>query len=261
MASAGNFDGRPFRLEERSWVVQQDYGNNRSLLHGELWIIKNSAASAWSNAGSAWNYSIAGQGASGGFTYDFRNSDSLLLYAVDVWIGHDGNGYLDWACGANCTADQLGYAATSSSYSAPRIPKAPNAPFVSYAGNITTTNIRIGLTSTGDNGAGIDSWDFQVSENAAFTQGVFTRNWGGGLLDITGLVPGRQYWFRGRAHNSQGWGAWSPVNGPYRTLAAMYMSDGDSWNPVQVQRSTGTAWVGVEVQYSTGSAWVSPLSN
>lgn len=260
MPASTNFPNRPFRLEDRSSVVGQS--GNSSLVRSELWIIKNSASPTYSFNPSSWSEYVEGilVGSDGSFTYDFRNTDSMLLHRSDNWFAHDADGNLLVNIDSYADVNLLGHAEIHYSFWAPRIPKPPRAPGTPTFSNITATNIRVTLPDVDNMGATVTAWEFQNASNAAFTSEVASRTWAGRILDINGLVSGKQYWFRGRAQNSQGWSGWSPIAGPVSTLATLYYSDGVQWRPGQLMVSNGTSWRSPEVRYSNGSVWNFPLS-
>lgn len=261
MASS-NFPNRPFRLEERVWVAAQNGWNsgNNTLVHSELWIIKNSASGVWANGGSSAQMNICGVavGANGNFSYDFRNSDSLLVLAQDNWFQNDGNGNLYVQIDGYATVAQLGSTEVHSGFWANRITRPPGQTYLQYIYNITTTTADIIAIPPDDGGAAIDLYSLQAAEDSAFTVGLKSYV-GGSSGTITGLKSGTPYWFRASAHNANGW-VDGPSYGPYSTLAAIYVSNGSSWLPAQVLVSNGTAWKNAEALYSKAGVWTTPTS-
>lgn len=86
-----------------------------------------------------------------------------------------------------------------------RPPNVPTAPGTN-AQNIQATYADIVVTAADGRGAPVDAYQTQVSRNSAFTDLV--RDWGGGGGRVNGLTRATNYWYRSRAHNAAGWGAW-----------------------------------------------------
>lgn len=125
---SNNFPNRPFRLQESTWLIQQDVANNRSLIGTELWIFKNSHSPTVSGDTSSYNFVINGVSvASGNFTYNFVNSDSLRLAGVQTWVPHNADGTKSFAVDGYCNADLLGYTEVHSTVWLPTIARASTA--------------------------------------------------------------------------------------------------------------------------------------
>ncbi|UGL61833.1 minor tail protein [Microbacterium phage Franklin22] len=258
---SSNFPNRPFRLEENCPIGAQNAWNtgNNSRVDSRLWINKNSYSPTYSGSGSSYTMNINGVqvGANGNFGYDFRNSDSLLIHASDNWFGHDGEGHMWVTIDGYANVAIMGYTEVHSGYSAPRIAQPAAAPTPIGLTNITTNSMQYQFSGNDLRGAAWVNWEFQYADNPSFTGATLVGS--NGTSTVTGLTPGKTYYFRSRAQTNAGAGAWSSVISA-KTLAAVYHSNGTAWQPVEVYVSNGTAWVAVEVYYSNGTAWVSPLS-
>ncbi|UKH48456.1 minor tail protein [Microbacterium phage Katzastrophic] len=259
---SSNFPSRPFRLEEGVYVWGQNAWNtgNNTLLHSELWIRKNSYSPTWTSSGASYEMYVNGTrvGANGNFGFDFRNSDQLLIHSSDNWFGNDGEGHMYVTIDGYCNGAILGYTEVHSGFWAPRIAQPAAAPTPIGLDEITTNSMRYRFSGNDLRGAAWVNWEFQVSDNPSFT-GWAPIYGSSGTSTVTGLTPGKTYYFRSRAQTNAGAGAWSGVISA-KTLAAVYWSDGSSWRPVEVYWSNGSQWLPVEVLYSRSSAWVSPLS-
>lgn len=266
MASSANFPNRPFRLEQRNGVYNQTAWNagNSNLVHTELWIFKNSYSPTFNFSTS--NYQMAVSGVSvgiGNFTFDFRNSDQLLLHVSDNWFSADSNGHMYYTADGYCNAQTLGYTETHEGVWAPRIIRPPGAPYsyptaASALTQITATSMQYQFSGTTDGGSTILEWQLEYSTTSNFAAGTVTAVTSSGTSTVTGLAPGTQYWFRARGRNAAGWGAYSDV-ATAKTLASVRVSDGTTWLAPQVLVSTGTAWVSPGALISQGGAWVNPL--
>lgn len=134
--AASNFPNRPFRLEESVWLHSQSVAGNYSVLRCQLWIRKNSYSPTFSGSASSFTFWINGtQVAGNNFTYDFRNSNEMLLAQVDVTVPHNADGSKpSVAIDAYCSAQILGYTEVHSAMGLPTIPRASTA---QYAGGST----------------------------------------------------------------------------------------------------------------------------
>lgn len=272
MASS-NFPNRPFRLEERVYIYAQnpyDVGNN-TLIHSELWIIKNSYSPTWSTSGASAQMFINGAkvGENMNFGYDFRNSDSLLVLAQDNWFQNDGNGNMWITIDGYANVGVMGATEVHTAWSAPRIPRPPGVPNVSAVNNITTNSMGFTYSRGAANGDNITQDQVQWATDAAFTQVVWDdfnaagySNPGGGAYGPA-LVPGKTYYVRVRSRNNSGstyqagWGGWSNT-GSATTLAALYYSDNAAWKSLEIYVSNGTSWRSPEVLYSKTGVWTTP---
>ena len=252
-----------FRLEVRGYILSQNYGTNQSLIRGELWLIKQGSSTKYAGSpySSSWSNNIAGNVASNGaFYYDFRAYTDLLLDRRDYWITHDANGYASFGVSGAATVYSMGSASVSENYGVPRIPKVPTAPANTGVDQATTTSLRYTFSGVDNMGAAVDAWQAEAATDDGFTTDVVTSS-ASSPVTFTGLIPGQNYRFRSRAHNSQGWGAWSTLNAQGRgsTLAALYYSDGANWLPANLQYSDGAQWLPPVLQYSDGTTWLNPL--
>ena len=263
MASA-NFPGNSrFRLETRTatWNQTPWNGGNSNLIHSELWIIKNSASAYWSYAGGqSWSMYIAGAlVGSGGFTYDFRNSDSLLLHSSENWFAADGNGYMAYSINGNCNADLLGNVSVYDTGYSPRIPQPPLAPVarpIQY--NITSTSFLFQFDGQDLRGGNLLRWEYQWSTSPTFASGnsaIFTSS---GTSTVTGLPSGTAIYVRARAVTDVSNSPWSNTVSA-TTLSSLKVSVGGAWITPSVLVSDGTQWLSPEVRVSQGGAWVTPL--
>jgi hypothetical protein len=258
VASANMSGDSRFRLETRLYQLSQNYGGNYSTCEAQLWLIKQGSSTKFANAPnySSWSMSAtAWGGGSGTFTYDFRSSSALLLAVADVNVVHDANGYASFYASADASVYSMGSAHVDDGIGLSRIPKAPKAPAALAIDAVTTTGFRVSVPAPDNMGAGIDQYEVVASTDGFATAAadVLTNP-----ATFSGLTPGVTYSVRGRAHNSQGWGAWSPV-ATQQTQPALYMSDGAAWVPVALQASDGNAWSGAQLLYSDGAAWQNPL--
>lgn len=142
MATAsGSFSARPFHLNLSVTTKSQNIAANTSLIHVEIWISKDSYSPSWSNNTSTWNATINGTNYSGSFTYDFRNGDYLLLFAIDYTVGHDADGGKSFTTTASSNAALLGTASAGLAYTLATIPRASTM-------SLSDSSINFGETTT-----------------------------------------------------------------------------------------------------------------
>lgn len=209
---SSNFPNRPFRLEQRWSLLGQEQGNNRSRVHVELWIIKNSYSPTYSGSGSSFQMYLNGGliAQNGNFGYDFRSSNELLLHASDHWVGHDAAGFGGFQLDSYCNADILGFTQVNEWFGLPRIPKPPDAPTPIGLDQITASSMRYRFSGNGDGGAAVIEWQYEYDDSGAGFPSPVTQG-SSGTSTASPLLPGTRYWFRSRGRNSVGWGPWSSV--------------------------------------------------
>lgn len=176
--SEGGFSARPFGLRLDVNTQQQDVAGNRSLINVQLSIFKISYSPSWSNNQSNWNATINGIARSGTFTFDFRNSDSMLLYAEDIWVSHNADGGKSFGVSASSNADSLGSASAGLTYTPATIPRATqpstSSPLVQFGSSVT---VNLPRASTG-----FTSTIKLTFGNASYT---YVNKYGGNSYDIT----------------------------------------------------------------------------
>lgn len=122
-----------------------------------------------------------------------------------------------------------------------------------------------------DGGSGISGYRLQRADNAAFTVNVATIDVSGGGNIITGLTPGKQYFWRATARNlctddaGQLGGPWSNAIGATQNQPALgrINTDGTNWSKLLDGKINidGTAWVPLDMKINIdGTAWVDPGS-
>lgn len=103
-----------------------------------------------------------------------------------------------------------GYSMASPSRSVTTTAGLPTAPGRPTASNITSTSARLGWSAPSNNG-GSSVRDYQmqrfVGKSAAGTPQATTTHTG--AVTVSGLTPGKNYTFRVRARNINGYGPWS----------------------------------------------------
>ncbi|UDL14794.1 minor tail protein [Microbacterium phage Gretchen] len=232
-----------------------------------LRIVETTENGSYSYDAAPWSVTVHGQTWSGAASYDFRGTNEIIVGSGSKRVYHDGNGYATISfSGAVGGSTVIGSASAGGSLGLTRIPKPPGAPLISGTvggtvlgpKNPTTTTMTVVFSGTTDGGSAITGWEIQYAENSAFTQNAKSVA-SGGTTTITGLKPGFTYYFRARGRNGVGWGAYS-ATASAKTLTALYVSDGTSWNSVEVYVSDGTTWHLAELYLSDGTTWKEPAA-
>lgn len=92
----------------------------------------------------------------------------------------------------------------------PNVPNGMGAPSASL--NLPST-VSLSWVSPDNNGATILEYQVQYDDNTGFTSAATVSAGTAWSKSIGGLAVGRNWYFRVRARNSQGWGAWSGARG------------------------------------------------
>ncbi len=206
-----------------------------------------------------WSVNVEGNTWSGEHNLDFRNTDRIVLGSgVTGWIAHDSNGYNAVTFSASHRdVGVFGTASLSGSFAANRIPKPPTAPGVPVLSAVGPTSLTAKWTApSNNNGASITGYEIQYATNSGFTSNLVTVSVGASSLSqaFSNLTPSTDYWFRVRAKNSQGWGAWSAAS-TTRTLSGFYVWNGSAWRPAATYVWNGSAWKVGEVFVWNGTEW------
>ena len=124
---SSNFPNRPFGLREACWSLGQEITNNRTLMHGELWVDRYNSNYGTFSLGnnSSFTFHMNGSQVAGwSFGYDFRAYNNLLVAAVDVWVGHNADGSKTFTADGYANMDIMGYTEVHTSFGLPTIPRA-----------------------------------------------------------------------------------------------------------------------------------------
>lgn len=147
---------------------------------------------------------------------------------------HNAGGYSGWSTRASATTLD--------------VPEAPSIPVLS---NIQPTSVDLTWDANGDGGATIDS--YQVSY--ALTSYDFSPTMVAiSPQTVTGLVPGKTYYFAVRAHNSVGWGPWSGV-ASNTTIAGARINVGGVWKIAIPYVRVGGVWKQALPYVNVGGVW------
>lgn len=102
--------------------------------------------------------------------------------------------------------------------------RTPDAPQPVTFSNITQTSLRSKFVAGFDGGEPVDEWQLAYGTNTdiAFATVVGSN----GTNDLTGLTPGKTYYFWARGRNAVGWSGWSSVRSQTLRAGAMVKHEG-----------------------------------
>jgi len=168
--------------------------------------------SSWNSNPTSWSANISGVGYSGTYTFDFRSTNSVLIAATSLNVGHAADGTL-----ASSGSASTGYTGTSAI-------GGPGSVGANYWGsNIAPqppTNVRIGTRATTSiqllfagpaSGSSPATYIVQIANNSGFS-GYTQYSNGSGNITMSGLQPGTNYWVRVLSQNASGNSSWVTVS-------------------------------------------------
>jgi len=223
------------------WAFRSPSPTDRDLDAGSLVM---DGTTRWSNA-NPYNYSG---------TFSERD---LNLASGSFTVTHSSTGYKTVSISASITGWQNKVSSLSTSLTLPRIPKVPSSPGTPSAGTPSATSVPLSWTApTDDGGASITSYTVQHATDAGFTTGTGTTSFTGLSGTVTGLTAGQTYWFRVRAVNSRGDGAWSSSTSvavllPAPNLTAWSQNSSGGLVATWTAPSTTTGLTGYRLQTAT----------
>jgi len=149
------------------------------------------------------------------------------------------------------------------------IPTVPNqVPTPSRVFNAPQTVV-LSYSAPNDNGAPITNYEIQYSLSPTFTSSVYSVSAGTALSrSITGLTIGNTWYFRVRAINSQGAGAWSPstsyvipnIPGVIAAPTLTYTPPSKVDVVFSAPANGGSSITAYELQYADNSAFATPIT-
>lgn len=251
----------------------QNVGSNYTTAGWSLRLIKTSGSGKWADGPHYWSVNIGGQTSSGSIaSYDFRGYTELVLGSGTKNLSHNSSGYLTASVSGsfndNDTWGELGDGTASGSITFSRIAKVPGAPTGLSAGTTTPSSVALSWTAPADNGgASITGYQVQYATDSGFTTGVGTQTFTGtSNQTVTGLTPGPTYWFRVRAQNSRGYGAYSSSVSktpalPAPTLTGLTQNASGGLVATWSAPSVTTGLTGYRLQIATNSTFTTDLVN
>lgn len=115
---------------------------------------------------------------------------------------HNGVGWSAWSYSSNFTTGAT----------------VPSAPTALASNTVAQTTANVTWTAPYDGGSAITSYTVQIATDAGFSQNLQTLSYSGSPAALTGLTPGTLYYYRVRANNAVGNGAYTSAQ-QFTTLA------------------------------------------
>lgn len=234
----------------------QDAVANTSRVRGYIRCVNDGNTSTFSNASGAQNGYINGglfrQHTGTPFLPSGVGSGANRWYEGPyyVTVNHDANGNASYTVRQYVTDSVGTNDQTSSAIALTRIPEVPGAPSVPTFPSTTSSSITVNWTAGTRGHADITSYDITYADNAGFTSPTTVTS---GTLSkvLSGLTPGKTYWVKIRATNSDGTGAYGPANSVFIGIAAKRWNGSAEVAVVDAVRWNGTA----EVAITTAVRW------
>lgn len=202
-------------LSIASSVTSQSIPNNNSVVNITVTIKRTSGSTNWTHPNYRY-LTINCDGQSYGVNTELPSNKTSVTYSHEFTVSHNGDGtkYIEYSASLPKTSS---FPALSGSGSAtlPTIPRQPNYNSIN-ASNITETSVR--LTANIDTyGLGITDGGWDVSGDGGSTWTYYAND----PTDktITGLLPNKQYWYRGYCataggSSNSGWGTFTTYDYP-----------------------------------------------
>lgn len=165
-------------------------------------------------------------------------------------LTHDTNGNQTFRV-RQILSDAAAYNDQTSAYvTLTRIPQVPGAPGTPTVSSTTSNSISLAWTAGTRGHADITSYDITYANNAGFTSPTTVTSTTLSKV-VSGLTPGKRYWLKVRAINSDGAGAYSASVDVFIGIAAK------KWDgAAEVVISTAVRWDGsAEVPITTAVRW------
>lgn len=236
----------------------QNPGANTSRVQFRIFCINNGSSGGYSNSpGEHYGYA-------GGSLLANHTANPFLPSGVASggtrWatgyvyptVAHDadGNGSVVLRQYVHSTDGAVGTNDQSVTLYLTRIPQVPGVPGAPTISSTTSNSISLAWAAASRGHANITSYDITYADNAGFTSPTTVTS---ATLSkvVSGLAPGKRYWLKVRAINSDGAGAYSaPVN-VFVGIAAK------KWDgAAEVAIATAVRWDGsAEVPITTAVRW------
>ena len=247
--------------------LSQDIDDNRShvRVQGYVWLDSGSSSDSTGNCKAK----ITGTNSSSTVTVNGSYSSSKRkVIEDDWWVTHDSNGNktvsYKFSFGPTITSNLGDGGSVSLSMTLTRIAQVPDAPPAPAMTIVGGGSVGLTWTAPNDNGGTIAEYGVEYANNPDFTGSTEVSAGTTPNKTISGLAVSTMWYFRVRARNARGWGA-------YGETGAISLSDppGDMAAPtfsyippdvVQVaftppEIDGGSPVTGYELEYSTSSAF------
>lgn len=246
------------KLRMECYIVQEDPGNNRSLVRADAYIDVSGSASSY-NISIGMNINGTGGGWDLGYR-SFGSGNHLVVGGWDVWVGHDTNGYLG-SIGFSASASSGGWGSASAGGGSlggfRDYDRSPGSPTISTSRTTNNVSVALGAVSSP---AGTPTYYCQRSENG----GAYGDTKTGQSPSYSNLLAGSTQQFRSYASNSDGTSGYTystavsiptvpsaPASINVTSVAGLDMTVG-----ISASSSTGGEPItGYTMEYNNGSGW------
>lgn len=251
---------------EADWV-QTDAANNRSLLR--VWLRCANGPSG--STGSSFFGEGYQNAHANGYLFEVRRNPFLPSgfgqnqtrwhESADRWFSHDGNGngpsvglQMELGYGSINDRGDNGQWHTGSIGAPPRIGRAPGKTPRPSASNVTATGTTLSWSAADRGHANIVEYQVQRSLSSSFSSPATTSTGTSRSLNVTGLTAGTEYFYRVRARNGDGWGAWSDTRSARTLPAAPSALTVTSGSPTSLSASWNAPAGGAPTDYQVAVA-------
>lgn len=269
---------RKFSPDTEFWVdadwVDQDSGGNYSILG--MWVKAGNGPGG--NSGSNFLAEGYQNVHANGYVGEVRRNPFLpsgYNAGQERWnvyfekrFYHDGNGNgpsvnLGMELGYGSINDRYdnGRAHTGSIGAPPRIGRAPGKTPRPSASDITATGTKLAWSAADRGHADIVEYQVQRSLSSSFSSPTTTSTGTSRSLNVTGLTAGTEYFYRVRARNGDGWGAWSDTRSARTLPAAPSALTVTSGSPTSLSASWNAPAGGAPIDYQVAVARNSDMSD
>lgn len=198
-----------------SSVSSQSVEDNTSLVNITVTIKRTSGSTNWTHPYER-TLTIKCDGQTYTVATELPSNKTSVTYSHEFTISHnnDGTKYIEYSASLPKTSS-FPALSTSGNATLPTIPRQPNYSWIN-ASNITETSVRL-TAGIDTHGLGITAGGWDVSTDGGSTWTYYAND----VTDktITGLLPNKQYWYRGYCAtagggSNSGWGTFTTYDYP-----------------------------------------------
>jgi len=189
------------------------------------------------NGITVYNDSDGGDGVHG-FVSGHNHRPKLQTATGSINIPHNADGTKQFGVTVRMTGFSGLLSQGSTIFTLPTISRLPEAPTKPTFSNIHLVSVVADFTPNGDGGSPITAYQlgYGLTSSADTTTISATPP-----QMVSGLLPGKRYYFRARAQNAIGWSPWSAISS-VMTLAGARVNVGGVWKQAVPWVRTGGVW-------------------
>lgn len=255
MSSNGSLNGNNVDGSEGSYldweVTSQTPGGNYSTIQWYAgWRFAATGCrglrlgNATVNGVTVYNDSDGGDGVHG-FVSGHNHRPKLQTATGSLNIPHNADGTKQFTATVRMTGFSGLLSQGSAIFTLPTINQLPSAPTKPTFSDVRQTSVKVDFQPNNDGGAAVTAYQlgYGLTESANTTTISATPP-----QMVTGLLPGKTYYFRARAQNAIGWSPWSTITS-ITTLAGARVNVGGVWK-------RAIPWVRVGGVWKVARGWV-----